>query len=235
MIYDNFSVINFRDLGTVKTKDGRRLKKNIIFRGGAFNNVNEEDKKILNNFGFKHIFDLRSRQELDRDDFYFIPDNANYHHYAEKIRDELKIDLDLLNGSNKNNFYEWLVNLYCELPHNNIAYKEIFEVLINNELPIYFHCSAGKDRTGVFAALLLDLLGVDRNDIITEYLLSLPNMIRLIEHYDENDIKFVNDYWINKMFETLDHKYPNHDDYFYYEFKINEEIKEKIKNNLLEV
>lgn len=234
MNYESMSVINFRDLGGVKTNDGRYVKDNIIYRGGAFNNINEEDKIIINNISFKHIFDLRSIQELERDIFYYVPEGCIYHNYANEIRDDLKVDLDVLNGLNKDKFYDWLVSLYCELPFNNKAYKEIFDHIKRNEFPIYFHCSAGKDRTGVFAALLLNLLGVSREAIIEEYLLSLPNMIRLIKAYDETNIKFVNEHWILEMFKALDKKYNNLDDYYLKEFGIDQELKERIKNSCLE-
>ena len=64
MNYENMGVINFRDLGGIKTKDNSIVKENILFRGGAFNKVNEMDKIIIKNIGFKHIFDLRSIQEM---------------------------------------------------------------------------------------------------------------------------------------------------------------------------
>ena len=234
MNFESMNVINFRDLGKVKTINNLYVKENLIYRGGAFNNVDDMDKMIIDNIAFKHIFDLRSIQELERDKFYYLPDNCIYHNYADVIREKLQVDLDVLNGLNKDKFYTWLVDLYCELPFNNIAYKEIFECIKRKEFPIYFHCSAGKDRTGVLAALILNMLGVERKEIIDEYLLSLPNLIRMIEAYDEDDIKFVNEYWIEEMFKTLDKKYPNNDDYYLKEYGIDENIKNEIKTFCLE-
>ena len=52
-------------------------------------------------------------------------------------------------------------------------YKRFFEILINRQAaPLLFHCSAGKDRTGIAAALLLSALGVDKETVMQDYLLS---------------------------------------------------------------
>ena len=59
---------------------------------------------------------------------------------------------------------------YRELPLNNPAYRAMFRAICEGETPLLFHCTAGKDRTGVAAALILTMLGVSRDDVMADYL-----------------------------------------------------------------
>ena len=56
------------------------------------------------------------------------------------------------------------------MPFDNPAYKALFAAILADETPVFFHCTAGKDRTGVAAALILRALGVSREDILADYL-----------------------------------------------------------------
>ena len=63
---------------------------------------------------------------------------------------------------------------YAGLPFDNPAYQGMFAHLLNGDAPLLFHCTAGKDRTGVAAALILLALGVSREDVMEDYLLTNP-------------------------------------------------------------
>ena len=59
---------------------------------------------------------------------------------------------------------------YAALPFHNAAYKAMFAEIQQHHTPLYFHCTAGKDRTGVAAALILLTLGVSRQDVLADYM-----------------------------------------------------------------
>ena len=61
---------------------------------------------------------------------------------------------------------------YARMPFGNPAYRALFGAIRAGQTPILFHCTAGKDRTGVAAALILKALGVSREDIVEDYLLT---------------------------------------------------------------
>lgn len=62
---------------------------------------------------------------------------------------------------------------YAMMPFENEAYRKFFELLLRNDGGIYLHCSAGKDRTGICAALFMLALGVGERNVMREYMLSL--------------------------------------------------------------
>jgi protein-tyrosine phosphatase len=66
-----------------------------------------------------------------------------------------------------------MIEIYRRLPYEQAdSYRQLFKRIAEGPLPLMFHCSAGKDRTGVAAALLLTILGVPRDTIIEDYLLT---------------------------------------------------------------
>ena len=167
---------NFRQLGGYPAWRGRVVRDGCFYRTGALALIqNPEDKARFAQLGIRAVFDFRSEQERDQ-----MPDPA-----FEGVRycpcsalvamggGEVNFDLDsMLNGSveeaakaipNMNLFYR-------ELPLNNPAYRAMFRAICEGETPLLFHCTAGKDRTGVAAALILTMLGVSRDDVMADYL-----------------------------------------------------------------
>ena len=67
---------------------------------------------------------------------------------------------------------EHLTNCYRYMPFGNPAYEALFERVLCGDGGVYFHCSAGKDRTGLSAMLIMMALGMSEEDIIHEYMLS---------------------------------------------------------------
>ena len=159
---------NFRDFGL------DNVRKGVFFRGEAISKLSNKDKTLLfkeNNI--KVVIDLRSIQEKEsKPDF--IPNGVSYYHLPF---------LDMLEmGSNSEKEAKKEILKTHKLPDMHRYYTlfvskdkreswtKIFELLLTNEGPFYFHCTAGKDRTGTLAALLLALLGVDKDKIVLDYL-----------------------------------------------------------------
>jgi len=228
-------VLNFRQLAGCKSKDGRVVKENHFFRGGPLNNLSEEGKKDAEAIGFKHIYDLRSLKELERSKVDYVPSNCHFVQIsANKVKHEEYLDdLDFSSPHYDNDLEEWLVNCYRDFPFDNEAYKAIFEAIKNKQTPIYFHCSAGKDRTGVCAALILYLLDVSKEEIFENYLESYEHMVASMPNVEIPRTSLVFKEWLEESFNNIEKRYGDSYAYFEKEFGIDKSLREELKNYYL--
>ncbi|MFR5658474.1 MAG: tyrosine-protein phosphatase [Butyricimonas faecihominis] len=165
---------NFRDLGGIKNKDGRFVKWGKIFRSDDLHNLTEEDLDYLASIPLKSIVDFRGKEEQQA-----APDKL-----PASVVNEFKLPIDPGNVLSLMRFSEldstqldsvmMRMNVLFVTDTNFIGYyKEFFKLLREEKnLPLLFHCSAGKDRTGMGAALILYALGVDEQTIMEDYLAS---------------------------------------------------------------
>lgn len=79
--------------------------------------------------------------------------------------------------------FEWFSALYREMPFRNPAYHALFALLEGRRVPVLFHCSCGKDRTGIGAMLILLALGVSRADALADYMLTNVYRREIIERF----------------------------------------------------
>lgn len=166
-------VFNFRDLGGYETVDGGTVKWRIVFRADGVHRLSVDDLAPL---GVRTVVDLRTPTELERGRF--THDSIGYHHLPIMentwSRDAFGDDTDAAT---------FLADRYVEmLDTGRDAIARTLHLLGTEEsLPLVFHCAAGKDRTGVVAALLLSVLGVSDDDIADDYSLSRLGMPRFKE------------------------------------------------------
>lgn len=170
---------NFRQLGGYTGADGRQVKCGQIYRSGALADAvrTPHDKALLESLGLRSIFDFRSSQERS-----FLPDPAlpgarQFDISAMVSSDGQEVNFDIasfftMTADQLNQVFQQVHLSYAALPFENEAYKEMFRQLLAGNTPLLFHCSAGKDRTGVAAALILLALGVSRQDVMEDYLLT---------------------------------------------------------------
>ena len=151
--------INFRDLGGIKTSDGRQIRSGMLYRSGEFSRLSDEEKKFLSDeLNLHYVLDYRDQLEIDRN-----PDNLwNNSQYfnipANPLSDEITASLvsDDIFVLKKYSPLDFMIKLYQLLPFNNPAYKKLISILLNaNGKPLVQHCAVGKDRTGVGVALTL--------------------------------------------------------------------------------
>lgn len=181
------NAINFRDLGGLKTTDGRFVKWGAIFRSAELKELSDEDKQSFKDLHIKTIVDLRSDQEIeDAPDDY--PKNAGikWVHNPLGVANPAAMDslFDIVRSADpESNFgAKFMADANKNFPSSGQeSVKATFDVLLQNETPMVFHCTAGKDRTGYTSAMILSALGVDRETITEEYLAS--NYYR----YSENE------------------------------------------------
>jgi hypothetical protein len=167
------AVFNFRDLGGYATADGSTVKWRTLFRADGVHRLNVEDLAPL---GVRTVLDLRTPTEIERGRF--THDSIGYHHLPilEETWDpeSLGDDLDPV---------PFLADRYVDmLATGRDAIARALHILGDSEsLPLVFHCAAGKDRTGVVAAIVLSVLGVSDDDIAADYSLSRLGMPRFKE------------------------------------------------------
>ena len=167
---------NFRELGGFTSSDGRHIKHNIFFRSPKLCNLETpEDFEKFKNYGIKVIFDFRSISERKRAPDPEFEGIKHYNISALYKKDGTEMDFDfqdivLLSTQQLTDLRDVLEEGYEVIGFNNPAYKQMFKEIVDGNVPILFHCSAGKDRTGIAAALILALFGVKREDITYDYL-----------------------------------------------------------------
>ena len=165
---------NFRDMGGYPTRDGRRLKWRRLYRSGSMAALTPADYDRLARLGVRAVVDLRTTYERQAypTDWARIPDLS----YWARDHDASFGDLRALFASEAPTpgaGRAAMVAIYRELPFEQApAYRELFRRLAGGETPLIFNCSAGKDRTGVAACLVLSALGVDSETILEDYLLT---------------------------------------------------------------
>lgn len=169
---------NFRELGGYPLADGRVVKHGMFYRSGSLANMDAEELQAVEKLGIKAIFDFRSQQEVDQKPDPEIP-GARYYHVSA-LTDEAGNEIDLSPKGMENSderFYSmqaqamFLENFYGRLPFSP-AYHVMFDEIRSGKTPILLHCSAGKDRTGIGAALILLVLGADEKTVMDDYLLT---------------------------------------------------------------
>lgn len=165
---------NIRDLGGYAAQDGRQVRWGLIFRAGSLVGLTEADWAYLCQGGLRTICDLRTTRERAREPFawadaaglsYWARDHeASFAELSERIRTGYPDGEEARTGMKAG---------YRELPYEQApAYRQLFGHLRAGEVPLLFNCAAGKDRTGVAAALVLTALGVPRATVVEDYLLT---------------------------------------------------------------
>ena len=168
------TLVNFRDLGGIITCEGKTIKANRILRSGELVNLADEDKmKLAEYFKLKSIVDFRSTAEIsERPDDCLV--GSGYHH-IDIMKDVEHNASKSFFEDNKHAHPDVLMNgVYKMIILNDTAnegYRNFIDILLKQkDGATIFHCFAGKDRTGIGAAIILTILGVNKEDIIEDYL-----------------------------------------------------------------
>ncbi len=164
---------NFRDLGGYRGHGGRATRWRRLFRSDQLGNLTQDDRTALEALGLGASIDFRGVSErasatyslagVAQHSLAIEPTVAQRMHElvasGRPITAQIAIDL--------------MGDLYRAFVHDQAhRFAEFFELLLNSQRPVVFHCTAGKDRTGFAAALFLLALGVDRDVVMQDYLLS---------------------------------------------------------------
>lgn len=180
---------NFRDLGGLRTTEGRYVKWGKILRSDDLSFLTESDLAYLSSLPLISVVDFRSEGEVSQSSDR-LPETVTGHYAYSITPGNLGASIaDLFSlTESKGDSLMQEINLMLVSDTANIKrYKEYFALLHDEKnVPLLFHCSAGKDRTGMAAALTLFALGVDEETIMSDYLAS---NIYLREKYREYTVK----------------------------------------------
>jgi protein-tyrosine phosphatase len=163
--------VNFRDLGGYATSDGRTLKWRQLYRSGMMTRLTENDARALAERGIRMVVDFRTATEQQEEpNHWALSSPARYWaREHEETFGQLK-QMAAKGIASAEEADAIMAAGYRHLPFQQAeAYAEIFRALAGGEVPLVFHCTAGKDRTGGEAALVLSLLGVPRETIAADF------------------------------------------------------------------
>jgi protein-tyrosine phosphatase len=171
------TAFNVRDLGGYPTSDGRTVRWRTLYRADALHRITDDEVALLGQRGVRTALDLRSDAEVERGQLPAERLGLTLHHLPVLGGGWAIGDLDLEGEPGA-----VLSALYVDmLVVGAPALREALELLASDgALPALFHCSAGKDRTGVLAAIVLSLLGVHRDVVVADYALTGRSMERML-------------------------------------------------------
>jgi len=195
------SVPNLRDLGGYKTRDGRTVKRGLVYRCNQLYHVSPEDMQKIARLGLKNSFDLRTFEERQPKPDEVPPEVSVVWldvlagapgagpAQNERLMQNPKEANKVFGGGKADEGFKASYRQFVSLPSARHEFRKLFLMLGDeNELPAAFHCTTGKDRTGWAAAALLTLLGVPKEKVMEDYLRSNAYVIPM---YQEVVDKFV--------------------------------------------
>lgn len=168
---------NFRDIGGYKTEDGKTVKWGRVFRSGVMNDLTEADYNYLSALGITTICDFREADEREREPTKWGAGEIEYMTFAPPPEEREENNPMFAAFSNPESTPDDVRQAMAAgypgiLESEDEGYTAMFDQLAAGKIPLAFNCSAGKDRAGTAAALLLTALGVPRDTVVEDYALS---------------------------------------------------------------
>jgi protein-tyrosine phosphatase len=165
---------NFRDLGGYASEEGRHVRWGVLFRSGSLTGLTRADWNYLALRGVRALCDLRSTSERDSEPV-FLTDLPAVSYWARdyttsfaELRAMLRTNFATGEAARRA-----MIAGYRELPFEQAhAFRQLFAHLKAADTPLIFNCSAGKDRAGTAAALILRALGVPRMTVVEDFMLT---------------------------------------------------------------
>ncbi|MCQ2592624.1 MAG: tyrosine-protein phosphatase [Treponema sp.] len=245
---------NFRDLGGVQTTDGKTVKSHMLFRGTTLTKLTKKDvAKLKDENKLATVIDLRTKKETIEIPNEII-DGVQYLHmpileeamigvsHEKKVHSIRSLEL-------MPKMEEMYVRMVTDqyLDHLVDALRTILTFPMER-YAVVFHCSAGKDRTGILAALILAFLGVDKETIIQDYLVSnkfnamkarfvyLGCLALKRSHKFAKKVKYsllAKRIFIESALNTLEENFGTLDNFFKLRLNFSEKEVEEIRNKFL--
>lgn len=164
---------NFRDFGGYRTEDGRSVRWGRLYRSGVLAHLSEADSEAVRRLGIRSIIDMRREQERVREPTRWHGPDVRMR-FQDHALDAASLNW-IVHGQTQtvNSARDALIGLYRSMPAWLVTrLQDLFTSLADDEVPLLLHCSAGKDRTGFGAALVLEVLGVPRDTVLRDYALT---------------------------------------------------------------
>jgi protein-tyrosine phosphatase len=243
--------VNFRPIGGYPAADGRKVRANTLYRSGTMHALTAEDLAELERLGIRYAIDFRSNSERQRHPSRLAGIAALSYWFRD--HDHIAGDLKkLLEGpdAGAKRSRDLMIDSYKRLPYDlEQAYRALFAHLVKGQFPLVFSCTAGKDRTGVAAALVLAALRVPRDLILEDYLLSEGSFDQSCAHFiSELGTEYfarldrgvwepllrVNADYLNAMFDAVHQTHGTVERYLEERLDVGRQELERLRVNLLE-
>jgi len=233
--------VNFRDIGGYATKDGRHVKWGKIYRSDALNRLSDSDLKKLQDLNIGFVADFRGPFEVKA-----APDRLP----AGAVRISLPAGSEHIgDSSNKSLGLQLppdssLVSFYRNTAPLRERYRPVFDALLGLQAgnALLYHCTAGKDRTGIATALILYALGVDKTVIVQDYIATnvyrrsanakaIPAMVKGygISEKVAGNMMAAREEYIEATFSSLEEQYGSIDNYLEKEMGLNKAKRKKLQ------
>jgi protein-tyrosine phosphatase len=163
---------NFREVGGYPTVDGRKLRRGLVWRSARLDDLTPADVERVHGLGIEAIADLRRPKERAL--------NPTSEQLLARVRmlawdshglqdDRLQAGLFKPNADN-DHYFQAILDLYRMIAEEHAVHlRDLYQALAEGALPVLIHCAAGKDRTGIAVALLLEIIGVERAYVLADY------------------------------------------------------------------
>lgn len=166
---------NFRDLGGLPLRDGRRVRPGRLYRSDTLQALTQEDVCYLHDHcGVRTVVDLRLAVEVRDEGRGLIADCGDVNFINSPL--EMASTDGIPAG-------EVLQRLYERSLASESLPRAITSIAEQAERPLLIHCAAGKDRTGIVAAMVLGLIGVELEAIVGDYMRSRAAMPWMLERF----------------------------------------------------
>jgi len=249
-------ITNFRDLGGYRSTDGRTVKWGQLYRSGTFAHSSRSDLKALQKLNLSTLIDFRSSAEKEEEPN-ILPDPTGFRVLEIPTLDDGNKAMvgEIMERIETGNFEGFDPNESMLEANRQFASeftpqfrKFIHTVLDENGKAVVWHCSAGKDRTGFAAAILLRILGVAQPTVMADYMESKShaldgrkNDMRLLRLFkgDEAADKLiimlgVEEAWLSAAFDKIDQQWGSFDDYMANGLQLSPSDVDRLKTTLLE-
>ena len=223
------SVSNFRDVSI-----GSKMKKNLLFRCAKLSTLNDRDICVLENLNPHAIIDFRDPKEIKK-----APDNLS----AKLLKKYINLPISAstlsrmaaqkeIDGDSVESYEKVMEDSYRMYINNHkVVWTKFFEILLkSNKLPIIFHCSAGKDRTGIASFMIQSIFKNPMDLIFENYLISndlltikaataeqstnSSNQDSLVTKNMLTTLGKVQQSYLNAAIDEIDKKYSSLENYF---------------------
>ncbi|GGS59197.1 tyrosine-protein phosphatase [Streptomyces violaceus] len=159
---------NFRDLGGYRSADGRTVAWQTLYRADSLGKLRGADWERFLALGVRTVIDLRYPWEIEAKGR--VPETERFHYVNLSIEhrpyDQAEISPDV-------DPWRYLADRFAEVTEDGAEeIRQVLEQIAEAPGPVVFHCTSGKDRTGLIGVFVLTLLGVDREDVLADFALT---------------------------------------------------------------
>lgn len=249
-------IANFRDLGGYPSDSGKQVKWGTLYRAGTLAHSSDADLRNLGQLQLVSLIDFRSSQEKEEEPNR-LPDPTGFTVVEIPTLDDGNKALvgDIMARIDSGNFDGFDPNLAMMTANRQFAteftpqFRQFIRTVLEADgAPIVWHCSAGKDRTGFAAAILLRILGTPRDIVMQDYMASREHalearksqllLLRVFKGEEAADkltiMMGVEEAWLNAAFEEIDAQWGSFDNYVSQGLLLSSADIQRLRENLLE-